>query len=84
MDLHRIVHLHVRPGRPGRSRDPLPAFAVTWQPARLMTFGIVSVSQANEAGRFGWAHALISVSAISPCWKSNSRLTVRKYLERNL
>ena len=42
------------------------------------------VSHGSEAGRTGWAHVLISVSATSPAWKSNSKLTVRKYGEVNL
>ena len=41
----------VAPG--GAGTGLLAAFAVTWQPARRKTFGIVRVSQGSEAGRFG-------------------------------
>jgi hypothetical protein len=72
---------HVVPGGVGTELD---GFVVTWQPTRRYTVGIVRFSHGSEAGRTGWAHVLISVSATSPAWKSNSRLTVRKYAEENL
>ena len=67
----------------GDGTEPL-RFVDTAQPARRSTIGIVSFSQGRDAGRTGWAQVSISVSATSPTWKSNSRLTVRKAAETNL
>ncbi len=57
---------------------------MTSQPTRRNTVGIESVSHGSDAGRFGWAQVSISVSAIPPASKSNSKFTVRKYAETNL
>src|SRR5215210_5853363 len=69
---------------PGGAATELEGFVVTWQPTRRNTVGMVRFSHGSEAGRTGWAHVCIAVSATSPASKSNSRFTVRKYGDENL
>ncbi len=68
---------------PGGAGIWLDGFVVTWQPARRNTVGTDRFSHGSDAGRVGWAQVSIAVSATSPCWKSNSKLTVRKYDDEN-
>ena len=68
VDLHRVVHLHVRPGRAraelGTELAGIRGHLAAGPPDRPS--GSSGVSQGSEAGRTGWAHVLISVSATSP------------------